>query len=294
MNRLLVLVLLICGTISCKNDKNKLMTLSGYEYTVDNTNASEKQAQIGDFVTFAYKIVGSNDEVLDNFEDASNMPSVKVPDLSDPKNGAYKNNPVMEVLSKAVLGAKYTIVMPIDSMQARERNPKLDSMTHVNYVLDIKEIMTEEEKKEEDRIKMEEGLKKSAEKESRLAEILADYKAGKLDVKTTDTGLEYIIFEEGSGPLAKEGDYVSVDYFGVLESNGSRFDDSFSRGRPYSFPLGKGQVIKGWDEGIGYLNKGAKATLFIPYDLAYGQVERPGIPSKSDLVFYVELQDIKN
>ena len=68
------------------------------------------------------------------------------------------------------------------------------------------------------------------------------------------------------------------------------FDNSFSRGEPFVFPLGAGQVIKGWDEGLALLPKGTKATLFIPYELGYGETgSPPSIPPRSELIFYVEV-----
>lgn len=119
------------------------------------------------------------------------------------------------------------------------------------------------------------------------------YKKGELDsqMKTTPTGLRYIIHEAGvEGTKPAKGDQVSVHYYGMLDADASMFDTSFKGGQPYQFPLGMGQVIPGWDEGIELLNKGAKATLFIPASLGYGAAGSPPvIPENADLIFYVEL-----
>ena len=102
------------------------------------------------------------------------------------------------------------------------------------------------------------------------------------------------LHEEGTGAQAEAGKTVSVNYYGALISNGERFDDSFSRGEEFSFPLGAGQVIKGWDEGIALMKEGSKATFFIPYQLAYGEAGSPPvIPTKADLMFYVEMNKVK-
>jgi len=86
---------------------------------------------------------------------------------------------------------------------------------------------------------------------------------------------------------------VGVNYYGTL-MDGTRFDDSWSRGQDFSFPVGQSQVIKGWDEGVLNFPVGTKATLFIPYALAYGEAgSPPTIPAKSDLVFYIEVNSIK-
>ncbi|MGB0918659.1 MAG: FKBP-type peptidyl-prolyl cis-trans isomerase [Flavobacteriales bacterium] len=112
------------------------------------------------------------------------------------------------------------------------------------------------------------------------------------DTITTASGLKYIIWKKGDGTQAESGDKVSVHYAGRL-LDGSPFDDSYKRGKPFSFPLGGGRVIKGWDEGIAYLNVGDSATLIIPSELGYGSADRPTIPANSTLIFDVQLMDVK-
>ncbi len=109
---------------------------------------------------------------------------------------------------------------------------------------------------------------------------------------TTDSGLQYVFTELGEGARAKSGDKVSVHYIGKLE-NGKEFDNSYKRSTPFSFTIGEGKVIKGWDEGIALLNVGDKAVFTIPSQLGYGPMEIPGlIPANSNLIFEVELLDI--
>ena len=113
-----------------------------------------------------------------------------------------------------------------------------------------------------------------------------------IDTIATASGLKYIIWKKGDGEKAESGDKVSVHYAGRL-LDGSSFDNSYDRGQPFSFPLGGGRVIKGWDEGIAFLNVGDSATLIIPANLGYGSVERPTIPANSTLIFDVQLMDVK-
>ena len=109
----------------------------------------------------------------------------------------------------------------------------------------------------------------------------------------TDSGLRYQILQEGSGLKAEKGKTVSVHYKGQL-SDGTVFDSSYKRNEPIDFPLGVGQVIKGWDEGIQLLKVGDKARLVIPSDLGYGAQGAGGvIPPNATLIFDVELMDIK-
>lgn len=110
---------------------------------------------------------------------------------------------------------------------------------------------------------------------------------------TTESGLRYTITQEGTGERAKAGDKVVVHYTGKL-TNDSVFDSSVNRGQPFTFKLGVGQVIKGWDEGIALLNVGDKATFTIPSDLAYGERGAGGaIGPNETLIFDVELLEIK-
>jgi len=109
---------------------------------------------------------------------------------------------------------------------------------------------------------------------------------------TTASGLQYTETLAGSGPKPKTGEIVSVHYTGKL-ANGTKFDSSYDRGEPIKFALGTGQVIKGWDEGIAMMNKGGKATLVIPPNLAYGDKGAGNvIPPNATLTFDVELVDI--
>jgi FKBP-type peptidyl-prolyl cis-trans isomerase len=114
-----------------------------------------------------------------------------------------------------------------------------------------------------------------------------------LQAQKTASGLYYVITQPGSGAMPNKGQTVSVHYSGKLLS-GKEFDSSAKQGRPIDFPIGVGQVIPGWDEGIPLLNKGAKAILLIPSGLAYGaRGAGADIPPHAVLRFDVELIDIR-
>ncbi|MBD2205849.1 FKBP-type peptidyl-prolyl cis-trans isomerase [Calothrix sp. FACHB-1219] len=110
---------------------------------------------------------------------------------------------------------------------------------------------------------------------------------------TTDSGLQYAEIEEGTGAIPKAGQTVVVHYTGTL-TDGKKFDSSVDRGQPFSFKLGVGQVIKGWDEGLSTMKVGGKRKLIIPPDLGYGARGAGGvIPPNATLVFDVELLGIQ-
>ncbi len=109
----------------------------------------------------------------------------------------------------------------------------------------------------------------------------------------TSSGLRYKIIQKGSGAKAEKGKTVSVHYEGAL-ANGQVFDSSYKRNQPIDFALGVGQVIPGWDEGIGLLQVGDKARFVIPSHLAYGSTGAGGvIPPNATLIFDVELMNVK-
>ena len=112
---------------------------------------------------------------------------------------------------------------------------------------------------------------------------------------TMSDGLQYIDLQVGCGPAAKSGSGVSVEYTGWLQSSGKKFDSSYDRtGNPFSFVLGQGQVIKGWDEGLLGMKQGGIRRLNIPASLAYGSAgQPPTIPGNATLIFDVQMIQVK-
>ena len=114
---------------------------------------------------------------------------------------------------------------------------------------------------------------------------------------TTASGLQYEDTVAGSGDTAVAGKTCVMHYTGWLwldGAKGEKFDSSLDRGRPFSFGLGNGQVIKGWDEGVAGMKIGTKRTLLIPPDLGYGPRGAGGvIPPNATLIFEVELLELK-
>ena len=117
-------------------------------------------------------------------------------------------------------------------------------------------------------------------------------KANNITQAPTNSGLIAVISQEGSGAKPTVGQKVTVHYTGYLV-NGTKFDSSVDRGEPFTFTIGKGQVIQGWDEGIAMLSPGAKAKLIIPSSIGYGGRNMGSIPPFSTLVFDVELLKVE-
>tara|TARA_B100000686_G_C16762580_1_gene959679 strand:+ start:1104 stop:1613 length:510 start_codon:yes stop_codon:yes gene_type:complete len=123
-----------------------------------------------------------------------------------------------------------------------------------------------------------------------LKAVIFDIDADALsNPQTTESGLQFIVVEEGSGESPPKGSKVRVHYTGMLE-DGTIFDNSYERDEPLEFNVGTGQVIAGWDEGIGLMKTGAKYRLIIPPELGYGSRGAGGvIPPNATLIFDVEL-----
>ncbi len=281
--------------ISCGPKAPKeLTTPGGYKYTHVKTDG--QKAQPGDFVYFTFTMKGSDGTTLQEMGEGPNMPSLQIPKEDQPN---LRPNPFVDILTTAALNDSIKLIMPIDSLP-NKNNPQLAGMEYLEYYMYVTKINDEVAQKAEmealrleQEKEMEAGKARMAEVAANTEQIIKDYNAGKLDVQSTEDGLKYVIHEQGDGDFAEAGKRATVHYYGAF-MDGKMFDSSFRMGRPYTLTVGRGEVIQGWDKGIPLLKKGAKASLFIPYTLAYGEAGNPpNIPEKTDLMFYVELVDVQ-
>ena len=270
-------------------------TEAGYRY-ISHISNSTATPQPGEFVYFTYQL-RNGEEVIQATRDRSEYEVFRMTEGGDPSS----KSPVIDALKLMSVGDSLTVFFPLDSMPSRPAGfEDVDVLEYDLVLLNIVDQATYEEDNRKKKLEMQQQVaefKKEAEaKGEYVASILEDYKSGALNdqIQKTETGLEIVIHEAGDGPKPESGKVVQVHYYGVVKEDGSRFDDSWTRGESFEFTLGRGSVIAGWDEGLSLLSKGSKATLFIPYNLAYGEAGRPPqIPEKADLVFYIEFEDIK-
>ncbi len=151
------------------------------------------------------------------------------------------------------------------------------------------QMAKEKQLRKEQMAKEEEELQKSGEIDKEIKAMENYLASKKITAQKTGKGTFVFIKEEGSGPTAAQGDSVTVKYTGKILAT-----DSVFQSNSYTFPLGEGEVIPGWDEGIKLFKKGGKGTLFIPGFLAYGKNARPPFRPFEALIFDVEIVDVKS
>lgn len=293
-----IAMLLVVSTLlvitACQNDGGRLVSSQGWEYEV-HTNTNGQKANPGDYIYF-HAQMRNGDSVFYKSRDEAQTPYLQVPVTPDPNR---KISPVEDVLVQVTEGDSVTIFIPLDTVS----RPPIGFTK--NDILEYDVVVTDVQNQEEFQAALEKRRAERAEKAalvqaratdvaSLVEETLGAYKAGTLEnLIEAPSGLKYVIHENGNGKKPLPGQAIDVQYYGVLASDGTMFDNSFGRGQALRFPFNAGRVIKGWDEGLGYITEGAKATLFIPSELAYGKAGSPPvIPGDAELVFYVELEKL--
>lgn len=293
---LLISIVAVVLLSSCEQKASKEDMVLGYK-TTSHKSTGGPVANVGDFVFFNLDIYDDKRELIDSSPRTEDRPVLQI---ADEKDIPSKANPAMALMAKIAVGDSVSLFIPRDSMPPQQAATM--ETEYIEYVIVPHSIVNQEEfdqmakeRQEKDMMLAQEAMAEAPKIIAGIELTLKDYLAGKDvgEVKEGPDGLKIIVLEEGEGPTANDGDYVSVAYAGYLYDM-STFDNSFERGKPYAFSLGKGSVIPGWDKGLVYLNKGSKAILDIPFEMAYGAAGRPpSIPAKSPLLFFVELEDIK-
>ncbi len=277
----LVTLALILGVLSChKEDKGFKEHPSGLSYKFFEMNPAGATPQTGDLVVLSIRITTREGKLID-------------------ESGFYR----MQLLKPMYKGDIYTalsllqvgdsICFKLDAAGYFEKNRKRDLPVEfqqgdpVYIYLRLKNIVSTQDLEEE----ITTVYHTDREQEMNL---LKDYiELTNTTVQPSASGLYYIEKSKGTGAKAVAGKEISVHYTGTT-IDGKIFDSSIQRGRPLSFVLGKGQVIKGWDEGFLNMQAGGKARFIIPSDLAYGKEGYSNIILPySTLVFEVELLSVK-
>lgn len=316
-HELLLVVLPVIGIIAC-NSLDFKRTKSGVLYKIISSgNSNDSIIKPGEVLKFHF-ISKLNDSVLYSNYD-------KMPEFFTLRSGGDSSYSPEAVISKLRKGDSAIIVILADSLINKRLGYQLppgtkmgDRLTTIIKVIDIfkndstarMDYEAEQKKDEPRRTKelaeqaaKEEQLGKEA-FEKELAEIKAsgemekEFKAmeeylaaKKITTQKTGMGVYVVIEKQGNGPKVDSGKTITVKYTGKILATDSTFESS-----SYTFEIGKGRVIQGWEQGLMLFNQGGKGTLYIPGFLAYGKNPGPGSPFKAyeALKFDVELLDVKD
>lgn len=291
LHKLTLAFICMCFMVACSEPSSD--EVMGYKYE-KYTNTGDRKPQVGEYVYFKLIIRDQKDSILQEMTREPQLPVIKVATEEEQKANP---NPISELLKLMSIGDSAKLIMPIDSFEQFPMDKSLFEAIHYNIVID--KVMSEQEhqdymgKMQEDQLnEWSANVERLPEIEALVAEKIKAYQSGNLSMEDTESGIKVHMIEEGTGPKAKEGSLASVQYYGVLE-DGTMFDTSFRQGKPYTFTVGRREVIQGWDLGIPMVNEGGKALLFIPYTLAYGEAgSPPNIGPRTDLLFYVEVEKV--
>lgn len=264
---------------------------SGIKYKVLKKGKSKRLAQEGDYVAFHITTYAGNDSLIFDSKEAQGGQPVVFPVAEPAFNGDLRET--FKILHP---GDSAEFLVPVDTLRANKQSmqPWMKDGEYITYIIELESIKTQAELDKERTEKAAKEANPNAEDE----ELQKYFKDNKItDFKKTSTGMYYVKHNTTDGTKPIPGKTVVVNYTGKL-MNGTVFDSNvdpkFNHVQPFEFPLGRGRVIRGWDEGIGYLRVGEKATLYIPSYMAYGaNPPTAKIPPNATLIFDVELVDIK-
>ena len=290
----LFIALLSFILIGCQQSNKEMMSDSGYRYIIHKGDSAKKLA-VGDYAYFHVDLY-KKDSLLNSSRSNPNGEYAKL--QLQPIDPLEKNTPpVIEALRLMGKGDSLTIYLPTDSIPSLP--PSFKDVKELKYDIVLADVKSKEDYDADMAVLNAEAEKKAAVFKAREGDVTKlvsstwkDYKAGKLDgkIETTASGLKIYHYEKGSGVFPQAGNSVSVQYYGILSENGEMFDNSFTRGQAFDFPLGGGRVIRGWDEGVAKIATSGSAFLIIPSDLGYGKAGSPPvIPADAELIFYVEV-----
>ncbi len=282
--------------LSCQSGGGDTSSLvEGYHTEIYDRPGGDK-VMPGQYIKFDLDILDDKGELLQSLRSQPTKPIMYIPMEGE----EAQKNPLIDLLSQAQNNDSLAIFITKDSMpQPAQMMGENEFLEYRMKVLDVLSKEAYEEMKNKEQAEAMALAGQMKEKEAGALEesvkILEDYKAGKYkaQTKSLDNGLKYVLLNEGAGPGSNKGQTIEVSYVGMLQ-DGTMFDNSFRAGRNFSFQIGTGQVIPGWDTGMALMPVGSKALLDIPPAIGYGERGSPPvIPANADLYFVVEVFSIK-
>lgn len=261
----------------------------GLDYKIIVKGTGTQEAVVGDFgeMNVIFKI--GDTTMINTMEMNNNMP------VPQQFQAPSMKGDLMEGLLKMKAGDSVVFRMLMDTLAARANQPKPNWVKPGDYATWHVKMVSIKTKAQMDAAAMEKDKTQLIADDKILQDYFQTHKI--TNVKKTASGLYYTISRKGTGIFPKEGQEVTVNYTG-RNLNGEKFDSNvlpeFHHVEPFSFTLGKHNVIKGWDEGVALMNKGMKATFYIPSTLGYGERgSGDKIAPNAILIFDIELLSFK-
>lgn len=287
--------------VACASEPTEVVFENGDRFIL-HVDAPGEPVKAGDLVSFRLDVFNADSVITSNRDQTIEEGRVIIPPVD---SVAEANNTLLKALRLMSQGDSATLYQPIDSLARLPPGMDREAGFRIEIVM----------------VEVGDSAAATAFQENAAAELAAQQAAAEVysqrrpavqdsvetlleefrrrgasgaGYSTTASGLMYKVLEPGTGRQPKAGETVTVSYYGALSADDSSFDDSYKRGRGIQFPIGAGQVIPGWDEGIALLNQGARAMLIIPSDIGYGERgSGASIPPGAELAFYVQLDDIQ-
>jgi FKBP-type peptidyl-prolyl cis-trans isomerase len=274
----------------------KTVTPSGSVYTIHKAGSGAK-GTIGDAALFDVVLFSDDSLLYSSIKEGKPMNSK----IEDPK---AMQDPFSKLIQEALVimkaGDSASFTFRLDTVAVKPQG--FENAKQAKLVISMYKIKPKAEVDKQDIELKALGEAMQAAKpvflarekavEDSTSAIAKNYAEGQLPKKiiSLPSGLKILILKEGDGPLPKKGEMALVNYCGALKT-GKVFDNSYKRGEPINFPIGGGQLIEGWEEGVLNMKIGSIAILLIPSKLGYGDKAQGEdlIPANSDLVFYIEL-----
>ena len=280
------------STTNITTSNTEQISANGFAY-IHHVQNEGRKPQVGEYAYFNLDAYGFINEESPLFHVGSGENTTKI---LAPEQVKGFTNPTYDVLPLMAIGDSLSVKLMTEKVQ--NLPPEFANLQYINYHLKLTDIKTPEEnnqlqiekfnKKKEQLIAAQARMDKIV---SDCQKALSDYKSGNLNNNLTETssGLKYIIHEEGKGKVIKKGGLVDVLNYTTL-MDGTVIENIFESGSIKTISVGRADNLPGLDEAFSYLKYGGKATLFVPYQLAYGTDGfPPTIPAKSDIMMYIEL-----
>ena len=297
---IILLFILTWSLSSCRQSKHPDFekTSNDLYYKFLKKNNSGKKPKLGDilFAKLSLSILsGEKDSIMYSSKMGPDLP----PDIQFIKldKGAFKGD-IMEGLAMMDLGDSAAFILNADSFflkanKLEQLPPGIKPGSELKFIVKLVDIKSESEARKLiseieaiKNVKDQELMKKAEEEEPTLIQSYLELK--KINAKPNKSGLYFLTTNEGNGPKPQNGQKVTLHYTGFF-TNGKKFDSSIDRNEPFTFTLGKGEVIAGWDEAVSMMKVGSAATIIIPSVLGYGSDGNQVIPPFTPLVFELQL-----